>query len=51
MTTKNYRIIYESYNQEDPSTTTSRVEILNDELNKPSNCLDFSMGLDKQMEV
>ena len=51
MTTKNYRIVYESYNQEDPSTTTSRVEILNDELNRPSNCLDFSMGLDKQIAL
>ncbi|WP_250311873.1 hypothetical protein [Rickettsia endosymbiont of Oedothorax gibbosus] len=51
MTTRRYRIIYESYDHKQPTTTISRVEVLNGELNEPSNCLDFSIGLDNQIAL
>ena len=51
MTTKNYRIIFEVYDQKETLQVISRTEILKGELNKPSNCLDFSMGLDKQIAL
>ncbi|MEN8904333.1 MAG: hypothetical protein ABF289_00070 [Clostridiales bacterium] len=47
--TKNYRIIVEIYYQNNPLETISKEEIIQGELNKPSNCLDFSMGLDNQI--
>ncbi len=50
MTTK-YRIIFETYDVNTPSEAISRAEIVNEELNKPSNCLDFSMGLDNQIAL
>jgi hypothetical protein len=50
-TTKKYRIIFETYDVDKPSEAISRAEIVNEELNKPSNCLDFSMGLDNQIAL
>ncbi|MEN8905642.1 MAG: hypothetical protein ABF289_06740 [Clostridiales bacterium] len=49
--TKNYRIIVEIYDQNNPLETISKEEIIQGELNKPSNCLDFSMGLDNQIAL
>jgi hypothetical protein len=46
---KCYRVIFETYDKSCPEKTLSKKEIIEDELKKPSNCLDFGMGFSKQL--
>lgn len=46
---KCYRVIFETYDKSYPEKVLSKKEIINDELKKPSNCLDFGMGFTNQL--
>ena len=46
---KCYRVIFETYDKSCPEKVLSKKEIIEDELKKPSNCLDFGMGFTNQL--
>jgi hypothetical protein len=46
---KCYRVIFETYDKSCPEKTLSKKEIIEDELKKPNNCLDFGMGFSNQL--
>ena len=46
-----YRVVFETYDKNCPSEVVSRKEILEGEVYKPTNCLDFSMGFDNQIKL
>ena len=45
---KCYRVIFETYDKSCPEKVLSK-KIIEDELKKPSNCLDFGMGFTNQL--
>ena len=48
---KAYRVVFEYYDQNQPDTVLSKQTVFEDIINKPTNCLDFTIGFDKQIEL
>jgi hypothetical protein len=48
---KGFRIIFETYDVDDPHATIDRSLILEDVISKPTNCFDFSLEHEKQIEL
>jgi hypothetical protein len=48
---KSYRVIVECYNKNSPETVLSQCSVLEGDINKPTNCLDFTMGIEKQIAL
>lgn len=46
-----YRIIFETYNLSNEDSTLSRSEIMRDTISKPTNCLDFSLDHENQIQL
>ena len=43
--TKCYRVLFESFDKNNPDEVLSRSTVLEGTIEKPTNCLNFSMGL------
>lgn len=48
---KRYRVTFECYNQENPNEVLSKSTVLDGIIDKPTNRLNFSMGLRNQIEL
>jgi hypothetical protein len=48
---KKYKIIFQSFDQDDPNTILTEKTLLEDTINAPTNCLDFSIGHTKQITL
>lgn len=48
---KSYRVIVECYDKNSPETVLSQCSVLEGDINKPTNCLDFTMGIEKQIAL
>lgn len=48
---KGFRIIFESYDLNNPELIISRSTIIEDLISKPTDCLDFSLEYEKQIEL
>ena len=48
---KGYRIIYQSFDKNEPSKIIKQQTLLEDTLNIPTNCFDISMGLENQIKL
>ena len=46
-----YRIIFQAYDDNAPEFVIRQQSLLEDALTLPTNCFDFSMGLDKQIAL
>ena len=49
--TKCYRVLFESFDKGNPDEVLSRSTVLEGTIEKPTNCLNFSMGLKNQIEL
>lgn len=49
--TKGYRVIFESYDYSNPSQSLTSTIVSEGSINKPTSLMDFSMGIDKQIEL
>ena len=49
--TKGYRVLFESFDKNNPGEVLSRSTVLEGTIEKPTNCLNFSMGLKNQIEL
>jgi len=49
--TKFYRVLFESFDKNNPGEVLSRSTVLEGTIEKPTNCLNFSMGLKNQIEL
>ncbi len=49
--TKGYRVLFECFNKNNPNEVLSRAIVLEGAIEKPTNCLNFSMGLISQIEL
>ena len=49
--TKCYRVLFESFDKNNPDEVLSRSTVLEGSIEKPTNCLNFSMGLKNQIEL
>ena len=49
--TKCYRVLFESFDKNNPGEVLSRSTVLEGTIEKPTNCLNFSMGLKNQIEL
>ena len=41
---KAYRVVFECYDQNQPDNVLSQQTVFEDIINKPTNCLDFTIG-------
>ena len=48
---KGYRVTFECYDKQNPTAILSKVTVLEGGIEKPSNCLDFSIGLENQINL
>ncbi|CAN0022040.1 unnamed protein product, partial [Choristocarpus tenellus] len=48
---KCYRVVFETYDKDCPEEILSKKEIIEDELKKSSNSLNFGMGFSNQLAV
>jgi len=48
---KGYRILFQSFDQAEPDVVITEQTLLEDTLNAPTNCFDFSMSHSKQIEL
>lgn len=48
---KGYRVIFESYDLDNPAFALSKTTICEGLINKPTSLMDLSMGLDKQIDL
>jgi len=48
---KGYRVTFECYDKQNPKAILSKVTVLEGGIEKPSNCLDFSIGLENQINL
>jgi len=48
---KSYRVVFECFDPNHPSTVLSKQTVLEDIINRPTNCLDFTIGFDKQIDL
>ena len=48
---KGYRVIIESYDKNSPKNAISQCYVLEGDINKPTNCLDFTIGIEKQIAL
>ena len=48
---KSYRVIVECYDKHSPETVLSQCSVLEGDINKPTNCMDFTMGIEKQISL
>ena len=51
MHNKGFRIVFETYEIDNPQTIISSTIVMNDVISKPTNCLDISMEHEKQIEL
>jgi len=49
--TQRYRIIFQTYDDNAPNAILTEEALLEDSLNPPTSCLDFSMGLKKELAL
>ncbi len=49
--TKGYRVIFESYDHSNPSATLTTTIVSEGCIEKPTSLMDFSMGIDKQIDL
>lgn len=48
---KSYRVIVECYDKNSPETVLSQCSVLEGDINKPTNCMDFTLGIEKQIAL
>ena len=48
---KAYRIIVECYDKNSPKKVISQCSVLEGDINKPTNCMDFTIGIEKQISL
>jgi hypothetical protein len=48
---KAYRIIVECYDKNSPKKVISQCSVLEGDINKPTNCMDFTIGIEKQIAL
>ena len=48
---KCYRVIFQTYNEARPDVVIDEIPILESKITSPTNCLNFSMGMEQQLEV
>jgi len=48
---KRYKVTFECYDQENPNEVLSKATVLEGTIEKPTNRLNFSMGLCNQIEL
>jgi hypothetical protein len=48
---KCYRVIFQTYDESKPDTVIEETPILDSKIEAPTNCLNFSMGMEQQLEV
>ena len=48
---KGYRVIFQTYDQSNPTESINEVIILESTLEAPTNCLNFSMGMNNQIKL
>ena len=46
---KSYRIIFQTYDKSNPDAILSESCVLEADVESPTNCLNFSMGMSKQI--
>ena len=46
-----YRVIVECYDKSSPEKVLSQYSVLEGEINKPTNCMDFTIGVEKQISL
>jgi hypothetical protein len=46
-----YRVIVECYDKSSPETVLSQYAVLEGDINKPTNCMDFTIGIEKQISL
>jgi len=46
-----YRIIVEYYDKSSPNKTLSQCSVLEGDINKPTNCMDFTIGIEQQIAL
>lgn len=48
---KGFRILFETYDLNNPQSTLSHATIMDGVISKPTNCLDFSLQHERQIEL
>ena len=48
---KAYRIIVECYDKNSPKKVLSQCSVLEGDINKPTNCMDFTIGIERQIAL
>jgi len=48
---KAYRVIVECYDKNSPKNVVSQCSVLEGDINKPTNCMDFTIGIEKQIAL
>jgi hypothetical protein len=48
---KAYRVIVECYDKNSPKEVLSQCSVLEGDINKPTNCMDFTIGIEKQISL
>ena len=49
--TKGYRVIFESYDESNPTISLTKTIISEGTIEKPTSLMDLSMGMDKQINL
>ena len=49
--TKCYRVLFQTYDKSKPSETLTEESVLESDITSPTNCLDFSIGMSKQLKL
>ena len=48
---KCYRVIFQTYDESNPSKVVHEELITDSKITLPTNCLDFTVGIEKQLSV
>ncbi len=48
---KCYRVIFQTYEESDPDDVVHEALIIDSKITVPTNCLDFTMGIEKQLSI
>ena len=48
---KCYRVVFQTFEQSNPTKVLNEKQIISAEINLPTNCLDFTMGMDVQLQA
>jgi hypothetical protein len=49
--TKCYRVIFQTYDDSNPQKPLNEVCIIESDIRSPTNCLDFSIGMNNQIKL